>query len=92
MAAYSYEAINAQGLRQYGNIHAADLASAREQLRSRGLLAQTLREQAASGETGTARFKKVKPRFESADRASPQSFDRRSTVSFCRSSESASLP
>ena len=60
MAAYSYEAINAQGLRQRGEIHAADLTAARDQLRARGLLAQTLREQAASGEGGSARFKKVK--------------------------------
>jgi type IV pilus assembly protein PilC len=42
-----------------GEIHAADVISAREQLRGRGLLAQTLLEQAPSG-TGTARFKKVK--------------------------------
>jgi type IV pilus assembly protein PilC len=60
MAAYTYEAINAQGLRQRGEIHASDLSQAREQLRSRGLLAQTLREQIASGEGGAARFKKVK--------------------------------
>jgi type IV pilus assembly protein PilC len=62
MAAYTYEAINAQGLRTYGEIHAADLNSAREQLRSRGLLAETLRERAASGQAATDRFKKVKPR------------------------------
>jgi type IV pilus assembly protein PilC len=59
MAAFTYEAINAQGLRLRGEIHAADLGSAREQLRARGLLAQTLLEQSASGK-GTARFKKVK--------------------------------
>ena len=62
MAAYTYEAINAQGLRTVGEIHAADLNSAREQLRSRGLLAQSLREQGASGDGGSSRFKKVKPR------------------------------
>jgi type IV pilus assembly protein PilC len=62
MAAYTYEAINAQGLRTTGEIHAADLTSAREQLRSRGLLAQSLRERGATGEGGSSRFKKVKPR------------------------------
>jgi type IV pilus assembly protein PilC len=62
MAAYTYEAINAQGLRQRGQIHAADVGSARDQLRARGLLAQTLREESASGEGGSGRFKKVKPR------------------------------
>src|SRR4051812_50054714 len=62
MAAFTYEAINAQGVRLRGEIHAADSGSAREQLRSRGLLAQTLRERSASGEGGSARFKKVKPK------------------------------
>jgi type IV pilus assembly protein PilC len=62
MAAYTYEAINAQGLRQVGEIHAADENGAREQLRSRGLLAQTLRERSASGAGRSARFKKVKPK------------------------------
>ena len=50
MAAYTYDAINAEGLRLRGEIHAADPTSAREQLRPRGLLARTLRERAASGE------------------------------------------
>jgi type IV pilus assembly protein PilC len=62
MAAYSYEAINAQGLRTVGEIHAANIDGAREQLRARGLLAQSLRERAATGEGVTARFKKVKPK------------------------------
>src|SRR3954454_11216782 len=62
MAAFTYEAINAQGVRLRGEIHAADSGSAREQLRARGLLAQTLRERSASGEGGNARFKKVKPK------------------------------
>jgi type IV pilus assembly protein PilC len=62
MAAFTYEAINAQGLRQVGEVHAADLNGAREQLRARGLLAQTLRERAASGDGRAARFKTVKPR------------------------------
>jgi type IV pilus assembly protein PilC len=62
MAAFTYEAINAQGMRQAGEIHAADANGAREQLRARGLLAQTLREQQASGAGRSARFKKVKPK------------------------------
>jgi type IV pilus assembly protein PilC len=62
MAAFTYEAINAQGLRQVGEVYAADAHGAREQLRARGLLAQTLRERAASGDGRAARFKKVKPR------------------------------
>jgi type IV pilus assembly protein PilC len=60
MAAYTYEAINAQGAWLRGEIHAADATSAREQLRARGLLAQGLSEKAASGEGATGRFKKVK--------------------------------
>jgi type IV pilus assembly protein PilC len=62
MAAFTYEAINAQGLRQVGEVHAADADGAREQLRSRGLLARSLNERAASGDGRSARFKKVKPR------------------------------
>jgi type IV pilus assembly protein PilC len=62
MAAYTYEAINAQGLRLTGEIHAADAGTARDQLRARGLMAQTLHERAASGEGAAARFKKVKPK------------------------------
>ncbi len=62
MTSFTYEAINAQGLRQRGEIHAADLSAARDQLRARGLLAQSLRERVASGEGGSTRFKKVKPK------------------------------
>jgi type IV pilus assembly protein PilC len=62
VAAFTYEAINAQGLRQVGEIHAADANGAREQLRARGLLAQSLRERAASGDGRAARFKNVKPK------------------------------
>jgi type IV pilus assembly protein PilC len=42
MAAFAYSAINAQGVELSGEIQAADLESAREQLRGRGLLAQVL--------------------------------------------------
>ena len=62
MASYTYDAINADGLRLRGEIHAADPTSAREQLQARGLLARTLREQSASGEGAGARFKRVKPK------------------------------
>ena len=44
MAAFAYSAINAQGVELSGEITAADVASAREQLRVKGLLAQTLKE------------------------------------------------
>ena len=63
MAAFAYTAINAHGLEFDGEIHAPDLAGAREQLRLRGLLAQHLREKPASGEEGLrTAFKKVKPK------------------------------
>src|SRR5581483_3933966 len=59
MAAFNYSAINAQGLELKGELHAPDLAAAREQLRSRGLLPQRLIE--ARGATAGAGkgFKKV---------------------------------
>jgi type IV pilus assembly protein PilC len=61
MAAFTYDAINAQGLELTGEIHAADVAGAQEQLRSRGLLAQNLVERRASGEGGArSAFKRVK--------------------------------
>jgi type IV pilus assembly protein PilC len=62
MAAFAYNAINAQGLELRGTIHAPDLTGAREQLQARGLLPQSLTAQA--GATGGARqaFKKVKPK------------------------------
>jgi len=62
MAAYAYDAINAQGLELSGIIHAPDLGAAREQLQSRGLLPQAISEQAGASEGVTARFKKVKPK------------------------------
>jgi type IV pilus assembly protein PilC len=63
VAAYSYSAINSQGLELTGELHAPDEAGAREQLRVRGLLAQWLKELPASGEEGArTAFKKVKPK------------------------------
>ena len=63
MAAYAYSAINSQGLELKGEVHAADLSSAREQLRVRGLLAQQIDELPASGEESVRTvFKKIKPK------------------------------
>src|ERR687887_255607 len=63
MAAFAYDAINAQGLELSGVIHAPDLSAAREQLQARGLLPQSLSERSAAGEAGAkSAFKKVKPK------------------------------
>jgi type IV pilus assembly protein PilC len=63
MAGFAYTAISIDGLEAVGEVHAPDLEAAREQLRIRGLLAQTLRELPASGEEGLrTAFKKIKPR------------------------------
>ncbi len=53
MTTYAYNAINAQGLEVDGVISAGDLAAAREQLRLRGLLAQSLDEVDARLSTGS---------------------------------------
>jgi type IV pilus assembly protein PilC len=63
VAAYAYSAINAQGLELKGEVHAADIQSAREQLRVRGLLAQQIDELPATGEDSVRTvFKKIKPK------------------------------
>jgi type IV pilus assembly protein PilC len=63
MAAYTYTAITAEGIELTGNIHAPDRDAAREQLRVRGLLAQDLVEQPATGEQSVrTAFKKIKPK------------------------------
>jgi type IV pilus assembly protein PilC len=63
VAAYAYTAINAQGLELTGEVHAPDPNGAREQLRLRGLLAQSLAELPASGEESVRTvFKKIKPK------------------------------
>ena len=64
MGAFAYSAINAQGATLAGEISAPDLATAREQLRLRGLLAQSLHEvDAGGGESAAAVLgKKVKPK------------------------------
>src|SRR5579872_4184865 len=63
MASFAYTAINAQGLEMDGVISAADLATAREQLRVRGLLAQSITEIDSGGGVGQIQIgggKKVK--------------------------------
>jgi type IV pilus assembly protein PilC len=63
VAAYSYSAINANGLELTGELHAPDLSGAREQLRIRGLLASRLDELPSAGDTSARNvFKKVKPK------------------------------
>jgi type IV pilus assembly protein PilC len=63
MAAFAYSAINAQGVELSGELHAPDVAGAREQLRVRGLLASDLKELPASGEDSARTvFKKIKPK------------------------------
>jgi type IV pilus assembly protein PilC len=63
MAAYAFKAINSAGVETAGELHAPDDASAREQLRVRGLLATRLNELDASGEVSArTAFKKVKPK------------------------------
>jgi type IV pilus assembly protein PilC len=63
VAAYSYSAINANGLELTGELHAPDLSGAREQLRIRGLLASRLDELPSAGDQSARNvFKKVKPK------------------------------
>jgi type IV pilus assembly protein PilC len=63
VAAYSYSAINADGLELSGELHAPDLSGAREQLRLRGLLASRLDELPSAGDDSARNvFKKVKPK------------------------------
>jgi type IV pilus assembly protein PilC len=63
MAAFTYSAINAQGSELSGELNAPDVASAREQLRVKGLLAQSLKEIDSGPGVGQITFgggKKVK--------------------------------
>jgi len=65
MASYSYSAINAQGMELTGEINAPDVAGAREQLRLKGLLAESLREVSGSDSHesgGVGRGHRVKPK------------------------------
>src|ERR671925_350356 len=60
MAAFAYSAINALGIESSGQLTAADLGQAREQLRQRGLRPVALNEVRVEG--GSGRRKKVKAR------------------------------
>jgi type IV pilus assembly protein PilC len=62
MASFAYTAITAQGSEVAGELNAPDLEAAREQLRLKGLLAQSLEEhdEAPAGSGGA--FKKIKPK------------------------------
>lgn len=61
MGAFSYSAINALGIESTGELHAPDIAAAREQLRQRGLRPIALRE-VATASASFGRRKKVKAR------------------------------
>jgi type IV pilus assembly protein PilC len=62
VASFAYSAINAQGAELSGEISAADLSAAREMLRVKGLLAQSLKELSEGGGIGQTAIggKKVK--------------------------------
>jgi type IV pilus assembly protein PilC len=68
MSTWAYSAINAQGIESRGEIEAPDATSAREQLRSRGLMASALQQTGASATTteksasAGAFAKKIKPK------------------------------
>ena len=64
MASFAYAAINAQGLETEGVVNAPDLPAAREQLRVKGLLARSIKEQDTGANIGSKNIslgaKKVK--------------------------------
>src|SRR5437762_8659237 len=65
MASFAYSAINTQGAELSDEINATDLPTAREQLRVKGLLAQSLKELDTGGGVGQTSIsfgKKVKPK------------------------------
>jgi type IV pilus assembly protein PilC len=62
MAAFSYSAINAQGLQLSGEVQANDADSAREQLRAKGLLAERLDQIGEDAPAQRALLKAVKPK------------------------------
>ena len=59
MAAFAYSAINAQGVVLSGEVSANDVSGAREQLRLKGLLAQSIEEVSADTGSSVGRKKKV---------------------------------
>jgi type IV pilus assembly protein PilC len=63
VAVYAYSAINAEGLELTGQLSAADVSAAREQLRTRGLLPASLEEMSSGEDEGfRTALKKVKPK------------------------------
>jgi type IV pilus assembly protein PilC len=59
MAAFAYSAINSQGVVLSGEVSANDVSGAREQLRMKGLLAQSIEEVAGESGQSFGRSKKV---------------------------------
>jgi len=59
MAAFAYSAINAQGVVSAGEVSANDLPAAREQLRLKGLLAQSIQQLDEDSGPSAPRFKPV---------------------------------
>ena len=62
MAAYAYTAITAQGTEVSGELAAANVEAAREQLRVKGLLPESLIERGEESSASTGVFKAVKPK------------------------------
>ena len=62
MAAYAYTAITAQGTEVSGELAATNLEAAREQLRLKGLLPESLIERDEESSASTGVFKAVKPK------------------------------
>src|SRR5918994_4210526 len=62
MAAYAYTAITAQGTEVAGELAAPNLEAAREQLRLKGLLPETLEERNDLASASSGVFKAVKPK------------------------------
>jgi type IV pilus assembly protein PilC len=62
MGAFAYSAINAQGVVLAGEINANDLGAAREQLRIKGLLAQSIQEVDGDSAPTVGRQKAVNPK------------------------------
>lgn len=62
MASFAYTAITAQGAEVAGELNAPDVEAAREQLRLKGLLAQSLEQHDDAPASSGGAFKKIKPK------------------------------
>ena len=62
MASYAYTAINSQGVSSDGEVNAPTVEAAREQLRVRGLLTESLKEVTGEDSSAAGFFKAVKPK------------------------------